>query len=82
MKAMETRLRARRAPFGLPAEGTSGQGNHSCADHSELVLYGHRGGDGLGTEPGPAEPAACGAISGHNPRAPGDISLRSGKGIE
>jgi hypothetical protein len=24
MKAMETRLRVRRAPFGLPAEGTSG----------------------------------------------------------
>src|SRR5208337_119688 len=32
MKAMETRLRARRAPFGLPAEGALGSGQEPTSE--------------------------------------------------
>ena len=35
MKAMDTRLRARRAPFGLPAEGALGSGQEPTPEQSE-----------------------------------------------
>jgi hypothetical protein len=35
MKAMDTRLRALRAPFGLPAEGALGSGQEPTSEQSE-----------------------------------------------
>jgi|BogFormECP12_OM2_1039638.scaffolds.fasta_scaffold30018_1 hypothetical protein len=38
MKAMDTRLRARRAPFGFPAEGTLGPGKSRLPSKVNAII--------------------------------------------